>query len=91
MPLLSDVTFIFFKSLVVLTSNGRFLDYATIAFSERLCDLSYSKGHQVCNCLPRHRFFLVSMCISSAAARLPRLWVRIPPGPRMSVMSCVDR
>jgi hypothetical protein len=35
MPLLPDVDIIFFKSIVVLTSDEQFLDCVTVAFGER--------------------------------------------------------
>ena len=33
-PFLSDVVFIFLRSILVLTTNGQYLEYANIAFSE---------------------------------------------------------
>jgi len=35
-----DVVSIFLSSIVVLTANGQFLDYATIAFSEQYNEIN---------------------------------------------------
>jgi hypothetical protein len=47
MPLLSSVAVIFFSSVVVLTPNGHFLDYATTAFSVPCKSRFGGMGHDV--------------------------------------------
>ena len=47
MPLVSPVAVILFSSVVVLTPNGQFLDFATIAFSGRWKSRFEGMGHDV--------------------------------------------
>ena len=48
MSLLSGAVIIFFNSIEVLTPNGQFLDYATIAFGEQYASITVNP-HQNAN------------------------------------------